>query len=119
MIGIVSGAGGFSHSDTTIKVWDAASGECALTLPGHEAEVTGVAVAPDGRFAVSAGFDRTLRVWDLKEARCAAVLEAHGDEIQDFSLSGNGMFAVSCSWGDSFLAWQFDWKYNPDSPLAG
>src|SRR5262249_21333615 len=32
----------------------------------HEQEVTGVAVSPDGKLAVSCGKDGTVRVWDLE-----------------------------------------------------
>jgi WD40 repeat protein len=37
-----------------------------VTLSGYSDIVRGVAVTPDGRWAVSASKDRTLKVWDLK-----------------------------------------------------
>jgi hypothetical protein len=36
------------------------------TLAGHSDSVSGVAVSPDGRRAVSASWDNTLKVWDLE-----------------------------------------------------
>jgi len=34
-------------------------------LEGHSAYLSGVAVTPDGKRAVSASEDKTLKVWDL------------------------------------------------------
>eukprot|EP00961_Rhodomonas_salina_P090978 1224376-Rhodomonas_salina.1 len=36
-------------SDTTVKLWDAASGSQMCSLEGHTAEVLSVAFAPDGK----------------------------------------------------------------------
>ncbi|MEG3884810.1 hypothetical protein QT971_11420, partial [Microcoleus sp. herbarium19] len=41
-------------------------GSLFRTLTGHTAEVTAVAVTPDGRFIISASQDKTLKVWDLE-----------------------------------------------------
>ena len=44
--------------------------------------VTGVAVSPDGRRAVSASDDKTLKVWDLESGRELRTLEGHSDGCQ-------------------------------------
>ncbi|KAH8087564.1 hypothetical protein JL720_6874 [Aureococcus anophagefferens] len=54
---VVSGSG-----DKTVKVWDAATGECVATLAGHSDEVWCVAVFPDGRRVVSGSHDKTVKV---------------------------------------------------------
>ena len=38
---------------------------CLRTIKGHAEKVNSVAVASDGRRAVSASYDGTMRVWDL------------------------------------------------------
>ena len=45
------------------------------TLIGHGGKVTTVAVAPDGRTAVTGSDDRTARLWDLDSGRLLATLE--------------------------------------------
>ncbi|KAH8093689.1 hypothetical protein JL720_4839 [Aureococcus anophagefferens] len=48
--------------DDTVKVWDAATGECVATLAGHSDQVNCVAVFPDGRRVVSGADDNTVKV---------------------------------------------------------
>jgi WD40 repeat protein len=49
--------------DQTIRLWDVASGNEALTLRGHPDSITGVAFSPDGRLLISAS-SRDIKVWD-------------------------------------------------------
>jgi WD40 repeat protein len=46
------------------RVWDAASGEPLLTLPGHVEEVVIVTWSADGRRIASQGLDAIIKVWD-------------------------------------------------------
>jgi WD40 repeat protein len=50
--------------DNTVRVWDGATGHETLTLRGHTAVVSSVAVSPDGKRIVSGSADGTLKVWD-------------------------------------------------------
>jgi WD40 repeat protein len=47
-----------------IRLWDTASGEEALALPGHAASVVSLAFSPDGHRLVSADFEGVMRFWD-------------------------------------------------------
>ena len=54
--------------DTTLKVWDAQTGQETLTLKGHSSGVTSVSFSPDGKRIVSGSSgsnDKTLKVWDI------------------------------------------------------
>jgi WD40 repeat protein len=53
-----------------VYLWDVNSGRLLQTFLGHTSEVASVAFSPDGRFALSAGWDGddVLRLWQLPEA---------------------------------------------------
>jgi len=50
--------------DSSVRIWDCTSGECAGTLSGHTAAVWAVCHLDDGAL-VSGAWDATLRVWRL------------------------------------------------------
>ncbi|WP_437628050.1 TIR domain-containing protein [Sorangium sp. So ce1151] len=70
-----------ASDDSTLKVWDLASGKLLSTLEGasegidtleegHSGAVTACAISPDGQRIVSASNDRTLKVWDASTGKC-------------------------------------------------
>ena len=60
----------FSGSDdSTIKVWDVATGACVQTLEGHENSVSSVCVSADGSRLFSGSHDDTIKVWDIPVAQ--------------------------------------------------
>ncbi|KAI9360372.1 WD40-repeat-containing domain protein [Zopfochytrium polystomum] len=65
--------------DTTVRVWDAATGAEVSKLEEHTEFVRAVAFSADGRLVVSGGFDATVRVWDAATGATVAKLEGHTD----------------------------------------
>jgi len=51
-------------ADTTVQMWDATSGNHAITYRGHDALVWDVEWSPDGTRIASAGRDATVQVWE-------------------------------------------------------
>jgi uncharacterized protein YjbI with pentapeptide repeats len=58
-------------SDSSLKVWDAASGACLLTLSGHEKWVRACAWSPDGQRLLSGSSDSSLKVWEATSGLCS------------------------------------------------
>ena len=51
--------------DGKIKLWDAASKFCFLTLSEHSGPITSLCFAKEGRILLSASSDGSIRAWDL------------------------------------------------------
>jgi WD40 repeat protein len=52
-----------------IRLWDAATGQDLCPQPGHLVGVFRTVLSPDGKTAVTAGWDRTVRWWDTATGR--------------------------------------------------
>lgn len=66
--------------DMVVRAWDLASGRVTMTLRGHEAAVTCLALTKDGLQLASGGSDATIRVWDLASGKCISVLQGYKGE---------------------------------------
>ncbi|MCI0681671.1 MAG: serine/threonine protein kinase [Gemmataceae bacterium] len=66
-----------------------------LRLAGHTESVAAVAIAPDGRHAVSGGKDRVVRVWDL----------AAGQWLRSFSKQTQEIRAAAFAPDGALVAW--------------
>src|SRR6266851_1571339 len=51
--------------DTTVRLWDATTGESKHKLRGHTGVVMSLMFSPDGQRLVSGSRDHTVKVWDL------------------------------------------------------
>jgi WD40 repeat protein len=57
-----------ASDDSTIKLWDVASGRLLRTLVGHTMQAIAVAITPKGQ-VVSASGDNTIKIWEAETGR--------------------------------------------------
>jgi len=59
-----------SSWDSTVKIWDASSGEPIRVLKGHKLQINMVRFSPDGEHVATSACDGTARIWEVKTGRC-------------------------------------------------
>jgi WD40 repeat protein len=75
--------------DTTVKVWDAATGKELFTLRKHDRVVNTVVFSPDGRFLASGSLDGKVHVHDEKGTFQRTLLPGVG-EVRTLAYSPDG-----------------------------
>ncbi|MDH3665539.1 MAG: cytochrome C [Paracoccaceae bacterium] len=77
-------------------------------LEGHGGPVKGVAVSPDGRFALTASFDYSVGFWDLVSGDLIRWLEGHEAAANAVAFLPDGRRAISA--GDDFdlILWDLE-----------
>jgi WD40 repeat protein len=91
--------------DTTVRVWNAVTGESTAVLQGHEDWVRSVGFSPDGQRIVSGSNDRTVRVWNAVTGESAAVLQGHESAVTSVGFSPDGQRIVSGSSDTTVRVW--------------
>jgi len=86
-----------AHTDRTLKIWDASSGECINTFYGHENIVRSVHFSSDGKFILSAGADATVRVWDAEGGECLRTFNHYNGIVFCARFSPDGRYIAAGS----------------------
>lgn len=87
--------------DTTVRIWDAATGLERHRLFGHTQPVKSVAVSPGGQYVLSGGMDRAERLWLTATGKPVLTYDQK-DIIKTVSFSPDNRLAVSVT-GDRTL----------------
>jgi WD40 repeat protein len=80
--------------DSTVRIWDAASGLERHRLFGHTQPVKSVAVSPSGQYVLSGGYDRAERLWLTATGKPVLTYEQK-DLIKTVAFSPDSRLAVS------------------------
>src|SRR5581483_10420563 len=93
-------------SDNTLKVWSVARGRELLTLSGHRARVSAVAIAPDDSYIASGSDDGTIRIWDSVTGRALRTLRGHAGGITAIAWLFDGEHIVSVAVDGTMYVWR-------------
>src|SRR5699024_2454334 len=82
-------------ADQTIRVWDLGTGAQVRTITDPGGAVQAVAVAEDGRRAISGGEDGAGRLWNLDTGALLHTLAGHAGRVRAVAITLDGSRAVS------------------------
>jgi WD40 repeat protein len=78
-------------------------GKELLTLSGHTARVTSVAISPDGELIASGGDDDTLRFWEARTGRALLVMHSEVGPPEVVAFSADGTFLAAGTYKTVFV----------------
>ncbi|MEG4109618.1 WD40 repeat domain-containing protein [Microcoleus sp. S13_C5] len=78
---------------------------CGLNLGGHNLSVQAVAIAPDGKRAISASYDKTLKIWDTDTGIELRTLTGHTGPVRGVAIAPDSLTAISASDDNTLKIW--------------
>ncbi|KAH8926376.1 WD40 repeat-like protein [Atractiella rhizophila] len=75
--------------DSTVRIWDAVTGDQLSILRGHTNFVRAVRFSPDGTKVGSGSDDKTARIWDIATGEYLE-LKDHENDVRAVAFSPNG-----------------------------
>jgi WD40 repeat protein len=97
-----------ASGDTTVKLWDVASGRALRTLSGHNGFVESVAFSPGGESLVSGCQDGSIKFWDVANGLEVKTLSGHTHSVNGVTFSPNGKLIASASADTTIKVWAAD-----------
>jgi WD40 repeat protein len=94
-----------SSRDSTIKIWDVASGELKRTLTNHTRDVYDVEFSHDGKLMATGSTDTTIILWDAKTFEPIRTLKGHTAAIREVAFSKDDKTLASVGEDSTFRLW--------------
>jgi len=88
-----------------VKIWDLEEYELVAEMKGHTSRAFDADISPDGKLAVTAGWDKTVRLWSLVEHKPIHTLEWEPGNINGIRFTPDGLTIVAGSWERSIIRW--------------
>ena len=92
--------------DKSIKIWDVTTGQCLMTLVGHDNWIRGLSWHPGGKYLLSASDDKSLRIWDVAHKRCSKRLEAHAHFCTSIDFHRSHPYVITGSVDQTIKIWE-------------
>ncbi|EPS38319.1 hypothetical protein H072_7926 [Dactylellina haptotyla CBS 200.50] len=77
--------------DTTVKLWDVATGRCIKTLFGHTQGIW--SLGADSLRAITGAEDGMLKIWDTRTGKCERTVTQHVGPVTCVALSDSRMMS--------------------------
>ncbi|KAG1788534.1 WD40-repeat-containing domain protein [Suillus plorans] len=109
------GISGFNES--TIKIWEAKTGELLAILDHDPLAVHSFAWTSDEKKLISGSFDGSIRIFETATWQQIAILQGHNSVVYAMSVSQNNCLLASVSCDETARLWNLDTNLPVGHPL--
>lgn len=88
--------------DSTVRLWDAHSGNSLLVLQGHQKPIYAISFSPDEKIIVSGSSDQTCKFWDVQTGKLIASYMLN-QTVFDLQYSTDGKYVAVCCEGGNVI----------------
>jgi WD40 repeat protein len=92
-------------TDSTVIIWDIATGRELRVLQGHEGAVRALSCSRDGRLIASGASDKLIKLWDVQTGKELLTLTSHKSMVESLAFSGDGKSLASGGADNSVIIW--------------
>src|SRR5262249_35181670 len=105
--------------DRHIRLWDIATGREIRQFDGLLVDVSGVAISPDGRRALSGGaFDPRLRLWAIATGRELYQYEVPHAWLTRGTFTRDGRQAIWAAFDGALHVWDIPEQFTGGPPMS-
>ncbi|MGH9802530.1 MAG: protein kinase domain-containing protein [Blastocatellia bacterium] len=97
--------GGF---DSGIDVFDTASGQKLLRMPGHRGVLLAIKFSPDGRMIASGGADSLVKIWDATNGQLLKTLKGQGNKVSTLAWTPDSNRLASAGRDNAIKIWNVE-----------
>ncbi len=94
-----------ASSDSTIRIWDAASGNELRVLSGHTGGVRCVTFSAGGQLLASGGIDGKVKLWDVASGKELTSFDGHKGRVNTVAFSRDGKLLASGGIDNAVKVW--------------
>lgn len=99
-----------ASSDSTVRIWDAVTGNELRALTGHTGGVRNLAFSFDGKLLASGGMDGKVKLWEASSGREVTNFEGHKGRVNAVAFSRDGRLLASGGIDNSVKLWDIATK---------
>lgn len=99
-----------ASSDSTIRIWDATTGNELRVLKGHTGAARSVVFSADGQLLASGGIDGKVKLWDAASGQELASYDAHKGRVNTVVFSRDGKLLASAGIDNAIKVWDVTTK---------
>jgi len=92
-------------SDSTVKIWNVATGRELMTLRGQDGAISAIEFSPDGSRLATASHDASVKLWEVATGQEIITFRGHSQRVSSVAFRPDGKTLATASWDGLVKLW--------------